>query len=214
VEKTEGEKGGLQNYPMDIYQSFGELARHEAEGVDYVILAREGPASTAIIAPHGGGIEPGTADIADVIASDQHPFVAFKGIKKTGNAALHVRSDRFDEPVAVRTAKQAHGVVTIHGCRGGEDRVYVGGRDDGLKRRIIDVLNGAGFHAEESLKPGLEGRSPRNICNRCLTGQGVQIEISRGLREKMFEGLAKRSTRKKSETFYRFVRAVKDAIEA
>jgi len=208
------EKRGLQNFPMDRYQSFEELSRHEAEGVDYVILSRKGPASLAVIAPHGGGIEPGTVDIADAIASNQHPFAAFKGIKKTGNAALHIGSDRFDEPVAVRIAEQAHGAVTIHGSRGGEDRVYVGGRDDDLKRRIIDELNGAGFHAEESLRPGLEGRSPRNICNRCLTGQGVQIELSRGLREKMFEGLAKRSPRKKSETFYRFVRAVRDAIEA
>lgn len=198
---------------MDTYESYGELARHETEGADYVILAREGSSSIAVIAPHGGGIEPGTADIADAVAADQHTLVAFKGIKKTGNAALHVGSDRFDVPVAVRTAEEAHRVVTIHGCRGEEERVYVGGRNDDLKRRIIDALKGAGFRAEESLKPGLEGRSRRNICNRCLSGQGVQIEISRGLREKMFEGLARRSIRKKTETFHRFVREIKEAFD-
>jgi len=116
-------------------------------------------------------------------------------------------------PVAVRTAEEAHVVVTIHGCRGEAEQVYVGGRNDDLKHRIIEALNRAGFHAEESLKPGLEGRSRRNICNRCLSGQGVQIEISRGLREKMFEGLARRSIRKKTETFYRFVRAIRETLD-
>jgi phage replication-related protein YjqB (UPF0714/DUF867 family) len=199
---------------MDKYENCGELAQHEAEGADYVILAREGSSSVAIIAPHGGGIEPGTTDIADAVAADQHAFAAFKGIKKTGNAALHIGSDRFDEPIAVRTAEQALVVVTIHGCRGQEEWVYVGGRNDDAKTRIIGALNRAGFHADECLKPGMRGRSRQNICNRCRTGQGVQIEISKGLRDKMFESLAKRSIRKKTETFYRFVRVVRDAIEA
>ncbi len=197
---------------MDMYTSFRELAQHEAEGTDYVILARKGASSVAIIAPHGGGIEPGTADIADAVAADQHAFAAFKGIKKTGNAVLHIRSDRFDEPVVVRTAEQALMGITIHGCRGQEEWIYVGGRNDDVKMRVIDALNRAGFHAEECLKPGLRGKSPRNICNRCRTGHGVQIEISKGLRDKMFQDLAKRSIRKKAETFYRFVRAIKEPI--
>jgi phage replication-related protein YjqB (UPF0714/DUF867 family) len=195
-----------------MYSSFGELSRHETEGIDYVILTREGPSSTAIIAPHGGGIEPGAADIADAVAADQHAFAAFKGIRKAGNAALHIRSDRFDEPTAVKTAEQARVVVTIHGCQGEEERVYVGGLNADLKRKIIDALKRAGFHAEESQKPGLGGKSRQNICNRCRTGQGVQIEITRGLRARMFEGLAKRSIRKKTETFYRFTRVLRDAI--
>jgi phage replication-related protein YjqB (UPF0714/DUF867 family) len=198
---------------MDKYTSFGELARHETEEADYVILARKGPSPVAVIVPHGGGIEPGTADIADAVAADQHAFAAFKGLKKTGNADLHIRSDRFDEPTAVRTAEQARVVVTIHGCQGEDERVYVGGRNDDLKRKIIDALSLAGFHAEESQKPGLGGKSRQNICNRCRTGRGVQIEISRGLRARMFEGLARRSIRKKTQTFYRFVRAIKDAID-
>ncbi len=199
---------------MDRYTSFEELTRHETEGVDYVILARKGASSVAIIAPHGGGIEPGTADIADAVAADQHAFAAFKGIKKTGNAVLHIGSERFDEPTLVRIAEQSRMVVTIHGCLGEEERVYVGGRNDDVKMRVINALNRAGFPAEACLKLGLMGRSRQNICNRCRTGQGVQIEISKGLRDKMFECLAKRSIRKKTETFYRFVRVLRDAIEA
>ncbi len=198
---------------MDTYASYKELTQHETEGVDYVVLARKGTSPVAVIAPHGGGIEPGTADIADAVAADRHAFSAFKGIKKTGNAVLHIKSDRFDEPIAVRTAEQARMVVTIHGCRGQEDRVYVGGRNEDVKIRLIHALNQAGFHAEESLKPGLRGKSRRNICNRCLTGQGVQIEISKGLRTKMFERLFKRSIRKKTESFYSFVRVIRRVLD-
>jgi phage replication-related protein YjqB (UPF0714/DUF867 family) len=199
---------------MDRYTDFEDLARHETEGVDYVIAARQGGSGIAVIAPHGGGIEPGTADVAHAVAADQHAFAAFKGIKKAGNAVLHLASDRFDEPDAAGIAAQALTVCTIHGCRGNGERVYVGGRDEGLKERIIQALKGAGFEAEACHQPGLEGTNPNNICNRCRSGRGVQIEISRGMREKMVEGLSKRSVRKRSGTFYRFVRALKEAIEA
>ncbi|MBW1783320.1 MAG: poly-gamma-glutamate hydrolase family protein [Deltaproteobacteria bacterium] len=198
---------------MDTYSSYEELAQHETEGVDYVIVTRNGPSPIAVIAPHGGGIEPGTADIADAVAADQHAFSAFKGIKKAGNADLHIRSDRFDEPVALRTAAQAVMVVTIHGCRGDGEQVYVGGRNEDVKMHLLHALNRAGFRAQESLKPGLRGRSPRNICNRCRTGLGVQIEISKGLRTKMFETISKRSLRKKTDTFYRFVRVIRNVLD-
>jgi phage replication-related protein YjqB (UPF0714/DUF867 family) len=198
---------------MDRYESYKELAQHESEGADYVISAREGSSSIAVIAPHGGGIEPGTADIADAIAADQHAFAAFKGIKKSGNRALHIRSDRFDDFPGAGIAERCRMVVTIHGCRGQEERIYVGGRSHKVKIRIIDALNRAGFHAEESLKPALQGRSRQNICNRCLSGRGVQVEISKGLREKMFKNLSKHSTREKTETFYCFVRTVKASLD-
>lgn len=198
---------------MDQYSSYRELEQHENEGIDYLILARKGASRIAIIAPHGGGIEPGTAEIADAVAGDKHAFSAFKGIKKTGNSVLHITSERFDEPIVNRMAEQADIAVTIHGCRGKEEVVYVGGRHQDLKRKIIDALMKAGFHAEESVKPGLRGRNPQNICNRSLSRQGVQIEISNGLRRKMFENLPHRSKRKKTEIFYAFVRRLQEALD-
>lgn len=68
---------------MDKYANFIELAQNEREGEDYTILLRESNSKFAIIAPHGGGIEPGTLDLADAVASSDHTFYAFKGIKKT-----------------------------------------------------------------------------------------------------------------------------------
>ena len=48
---------------MDVYGYFAELKKVEREGADFRVnvLKRES-ASTAIFAPHGGGIEPGTAE--------------------------------------------------------------------------------------------------------------------------------------------------------
>lgn len=67
---------------MDKYANFIELKQNEREGEDYTILLREANSKFVIIAPHGGGIEPGTIDIADAVASSDHTFYAFKGIKK------------------------------------------------------------------------------------------------------------------------------------
>ncbi|OQX66070.1 MAG: hypothetical protein B5M55_01415 [Desulfococcus sp. 4484_242] len=198
---------------MDLYRSFEALARDQTEGVDYIIIARQASSAIAIIAPHAGGIEPGTGDIADAIAADRYCFGAFKGIKETGNADLHIGSDRFDEPILSSMAGDAHVVVTIHGCCGETEQVYVGGRHEDLKQRFVHALKKAGFHAEESLRPGLKGKSRGNLCNRCRTGRGVQIEISKGLREHMVEGLGRRLIRKKTAVFYRFVHVIQAVLD-
>ncbi len=134
-----------QKHEMDKYANYNDLKQHEREGKDYVVILRESNSRIAVIAPHGGGIEPGTAEIADVVAGAEHTFYAFKGIKKKGNAVLHITSNRFDEPKGVGIAKKADVVISIHGHHGNEDRVYIGGRNRDLKLRILHMLNKAGF---------------------------------------------------------------------
>jgi len=70
---------------MDKYANFIELEQNEREGEDYTILLRKSNSNFAIIAPHGGGIELGTIDLADAVASNDHAFYAFKGIKENGS---------------------------------------------------------------------------------------------------------------------------------
>lgn len=197
---------------MDKYANYEDLKQHEREGEDYVVIFREAGSGIAVFTPHGGGIEPGTVEIADGVAGAEHNFYAFKGIKKKGNAVLHVTSNRFDEPEGVRIAKNADIVVSIHGCHENGETVYIGGKNQDLKMKIMHILNKAGFHAEISTKPGLRGRHPENICNLCRTGEGVQLEISRGLREKMFENLGRRSWRKRTGLFFKFVNSLKEAL--
>ncbi|MBW1647275.1 MAG: GNAT family N-acetyltransferase [Deltaproteobacteria bacterium] len=198
----------------DRYACFAELCRHEQEGTDFVILTKASAASLLVMAPHGGGIEPGTVDLAHAIAGDDHAFYAFKGIKASGNAALHITSNRFDEPRALRMARRAEWVLTIHGCREPGAVIFVGGRDGNRRQAIGRALQEAGFDARESERPGLRGINPNNICNRGYSGRGVQLELSDGLRRQMFDHLRRRTGRRKTEVFYRFVSVVRDALAA
>ncbi len=78
--------------------------------------------------------------------------------------------------------------------------------------KIRHALEKAGFSAEICTKAGLCARHPENICNRCQTGKGVQLEISRGLREKMFDNLVRRSWRKRSSLFFNFLNTLEKAL--
>lgn len=197
---------------MDRYANYADLNRHEIIGKDYVILSRKGSSRIAVIAVHGGGIEPGTVDIADFIAGAEHTFYAFKGIKKKRNAVLHISSTRFDEPEGITIAENAEIVISIHGYHGKNETVFVGGGNRSLKEKICNALKKAGFNPEISAEEYLHGEHPENICNRCLSGEGVQLEISRGLREKMFDNLGKRSLRKRNKLFFRFVETLREAL--
>lgn len=197
---------------MDKYINYNKLSRYEKEGIDYEIQVKKTGSKSAVIAPHGGGIEPGTIDIAEGVAGNEHNFYSFKGIKKRGNTDLHITSNRFDEPVAMELVNDSDRILSVHGHHGEKDIVYVGGRDSCLKTKIINELTSSGFNAEESLILGLRGYNPSNICNRGRTGMGVQLEISAGLRKKMFADLTGKTERKKTMLFYTFVGALKKAL--
>jgi len=197
---------------MDKYRNIAELKQNEREDEDYTILYRELPSKITIMAPHGGGIEPGTIDIADYLAGCDYTFYAFKGLKKTGNKILHVKSNTFDEPIALKAAKNADIVISIHGAKDKSEIVHIGGTNQELKQTMMNALRSAGFDAMISEIPGLRGIKPENICNRCKTRKGVQLEISRGLRETLFENLQHRSLRKKTIVFYQFVKVLKESL--
>jgi len=89
---------------------------------------------------------------------------------------------------------------------------YIGGTNQELIQIIIQALRSGGFDATISDTPGLRGIKPENICNRCQTKKGVQIELSRGLRETLFDNLGHRSLRSKTTVFYQFVNILKEAL--
>jgi phage replication-related protein YjqB (UPF0714/DUF867 family) len=78
-----------------------------------------------ILAPHGGGIEHDTSDIALAIAGENFNLYLFEGIKAKGNADLHVTSTRFDEASCLDILSVCDLVVAIHGCRGEDERVLL-----------------------------------------------------------------------------------------
>ena len=196
---------------MPKYRSFSHLAVNEEEGVDYQISHRIGPSKYAVVAIHGGGIEPGTTEIADAIAGNQHSFYTFSGIKKSGNAHLHITSHLFDEPKARDLVKGAAIVLSIHGCWDAEPIVYIGGRHNQLKRQLSTTLEKAGFRLEKSRRyPGL---SPFNICNRGRLAKGVQIEISAGLRRLFFQDLKSVPLPMSSPILQRFIKTIATVLD-
>lgn len=197
---------------MDTYSNFAELRQMEPKD-HYAIHLQFGTSGVAVIAPHGGGIEPGTLEIARAVAGGEHTFYGFEGLKSNQNQKLHITSTRFDEPQCVTAVQSADKVLAIHGCSDGdESTIYTGGLDKKLKLRIEKVLSAAGFTVEHP-KPVLQGRDSDNICNRGTTRCGVQLELPKNLRRRMFASLDRQGRQRPTQLFEEFVAALRRALE-
>ena len=200
--------------PTDIYHNFAALAAGERPGADYRIIACPRPAPVAVIAPHGGGIEPGTSELAEAIAGQELSLYCFEGLKSTGNEALHITSTRFDEPACLAILAHSDTVLALHGSAEPDEMVHVGGRDVQLAERVRAALAEAGFTAKLDDTADHPGRNAFNICNRGRSGRGCQLEISNGLRIALFEGLTRRQRQHTTAQFEAFVAAVRTVLLA
>jgi phage replication-related protein YjqB (UPF0714/DUF867 family) len=179
---TAGADSQAGTMSCDRYSCFDELKLHEEPGRDFAITTVRRALSTCLIlAPHGGGIERGTSDVARLIAGENFNLYLFEGIKPRGNATLHVTSSRFDEPSCLDILSGSDLVVAIHGCKGESERVLLGGLDRAMKREIADSLQDHRVHVESS-GHAFPATDPMNICNRGRMRQGVQLELSTALR--------------------------------
>ncbi|HME46283.1 MAG TPA: poly-gamma-glutamate hydrolase family protein [Syntrophorhabdales bacterium] len=167
---------------VDTYRSFADLAAREREGEDYRITVLYRPSSgIAVIAPHGGLIEPRTGEIARAIAGEEFNLYLFEGIKPSGNQTLHITSHRFDECSCLALLRGCSHVIAVHGYTGYDEAVLVGGLDVDLKASITESLRHAGFKVQIDGHQ-FQAVEPTNVCNRCRTGRGVQLELSRYIR--------------------------------
>lgn len=216
------------------------------EGVDYARRYRRHPwfdddlteryavQRTAILAPHGGGIETGTselclavagyhpADLAPTSANGAfHDYWMFEGLLSTGNARLHVTSTNCDDTVARAVAAGSLNAIGLHGCKpeqadlpAGTQAVLVGGRNTALKSCLLTRLTAAGLQAiDANSVPDLNGDEPANIANRTLLAAGAQLELTTPLRQAMF-GTNTRADRKHTTLplFWTFTTATRSAI--
>ena len=194
----------------DKYRNFAELARHEQAGIDYDVLVRRARPAFAIVAPHGGGIEPGTSELADAIEAGTHSFYAFEGLKSKNNGDLHITSTRFDEPMCLLLLKSSLVVVTMHGEDG--EGVFMGGLNTDLSGQIGAALTEQGLDVRVHPDPKLQGREHKNICNRGTSKAGVQLELSRGMRETLFDSLTAEGHTHPTPRFTTFVTAVRSLV--
>lgn len=82
----------------DNYGNFDELRRGEWNGINFRVSLTKRNSSVAIIAPHGGWIEPGTSEIGAAVAGDDCNLYCFEGLRNRPHGDLHITSHRFDEP--------------------------------------------------------------------------------------------------------------------
>jgi phage replication-related protein YjqB (UPF0714/DUF867 family) len=195
----------------DRYASFADLLRREREGRDFIRTIVDRGSAIAIIAPHGGGLEVGTSELATAIAAQDFSLYCFDGIKRRGNEVLHVSSVHFDDPACMNLLSRARTAVSIHGCSGEDMGIRLGGLDARLKAIVIPVLIEAGFVPldDDAIYSGLD---PANLCNRAASGKGLQAELSRGLRRAMFSGLERAEREYTTPVFRRFVTAMRGAL--
>ena len=198
------------------YTSYAELSRSETEDIDYRIVSTDRGTSLAILAIHGGAIEPGTSEVASALADKlKASCYLFEGIKPKNNGSLHITSTAFDEPAGRSLAEKADTILSIHGCSGDESEfAYIGGLNEHIKERIKEALHSAGYLAEQA-PTHLLGESKENIVNRCQTGKGVQLELSAAFRKSLFiDGdLSRKGRLLPSAEMDRFVAVLAKAIQ-
>jgi phage replication-related protein YjqB (UPF0714/DUF867 family) len=235
------------NFNSELY-----AATDLAEGVDYArrhrrherfddTLARtdETP-RTVILAPHGGGIEPGTSELCLAIAG-YHPanlpevppagvtydYWMFEGVREDDNRLLHVTSTGCDDDMAVSLCAGSLNALALHGFRPeppdfsvDDQVVLVGGATPDSTRNVLRdyLLAGlcdAQFDARDSAGNGeLDGNASCNIVNRTKLGMGAQLELSTPLRDAMFtEHSRPRRKHTTTQLFWTFVAVCRDAID-
>ena len=162
----------------DIYRNFRELPAQKLEGFDYKIDFEDRGTDSVVIGIHGGQIEPGTEEVVRAISGSDLSYYLFLG----GERTQHITSTRFDEKNCVNLVSKSKNVISIHGKTGSEEFVMLGGLDSDLISKAEPALKEAGF-AVLLATDGVGGIESNNICNRGSSGKGLQLELSRGLRD-------------------------------
>ncbi|MBH3274081.1 poly-gamma-glutamate hydrolase family protein [Serratia marcescens] len=173
----------------DTYSSFAELKENEAEGSFNISSEIANRSSVyAIVAPHGGKLETGTTEISLAISREDLSLYIFNANKRNNNRTLHITSANFDEPQCEKILSNVATVLAIHGARDPKtepkERVWVGGN----LRETFEI------HLKETLRPlgllieinsNFLGKEPNNICNRGISQQGMQLELTKSLRDRL-----------------------------
>ena len=120
--------------------------------------------------------------VTKLIAGNTFNYYCFEGIKAKNNQDLHITSHLFDEPGAIDLISSSYIVITIHACTDKEDVIYVGGCFIELASHIQNILETLNIKILRQ-KNRFPGTHPDNICNKGIRKKGVQLEISRSLRD-------------------------------
>ncbi|WP_369042224.1 poly-gamma-glutamate hydrolase family protein [Streptomyces sp. Midd1] len=173
------------------YPYFRSLAAAKTLGIDYDIKNRYGTGDYLVyIAIHGGAIEPPTSQLAVYCAGATGAYYSFEALSDLTAGSLSLSATTFDEPFCQVNVANATRAVSFRGVedqRENEEVAYLSGLDDVLVALVGQELVTAGFLVDT---PPLrfEGSDPQNIVNTTRLRAGVQIDLTRSLRQTFFAG--------------------------
>ena len=184
-----GRVGGPPRAPSATVLEYPSMtALRKVEKSDAYALSWTITASPLIVvAPHGGGIEPGTSEIAAEVAGPAHTLCRFEGKLPTGNRRMHVTSEHWDVEECLILIRQRTHALSIHGAQGASPIVYIGGLDTTKIDQLTTALRAASFVVEPA-PAGMNGKSPDNFVNKDADSQGVQLELTAALRDELVAG--------------------------
>ena len=187
-------------------------------------------AQKVVLAIHGGGIEPGTSEIALAVAGYHpatfaqaadclglHDLWIFEGLLADENGQLHVTSTNYDDPIALKLVQISRRCLSLHGLSDAPGRadIQIGGADTELSSFVLEELTAAGISAALSGDENTNGSDPSNICNKTTISAGVQLEMVATYRESLFApGCNTRELRKNNTNaeFSKLVGALRKAL--
>jgi phage replication-related protein YjqB (UPF0714/DUF867 family) len=146
--------------------------------------------SLGLVAIHGGGIEPGTEEIARFVAYHSGASLyVYAGRRAAGNLSLHRPSHRLklhDRPLVIKFLNHVIMAISIHGHGRNERCVYVGGLHQAMVHQFVEAAQAALSPYEwifdpESIPSDMRGQNPNNIVN-LPPAQGMQLELPKDLR--------------------------------
>ena len=147
--------------------------------------------SLGLLAIHGGGIEPGTEEIARFVAHHSGASLyIYAGRLPVGNLSLHRPSHgtKFENrPMVLRFLNHVKTAISVHGHGRNQKCAYVGGMHQTMVQRFTEIARPVLPQYEwisdpEIIPPGLSGRNPSNIVN-LPPAQGMQLELPMELRQ-------------------------------
>lgn len=139
-------------------------------------------------------------------------YFTFKAIRTKANAELHVTSRNYDEPKLMKMIANNPYAIAIHGCKGEDEIIYMGGKDEQLMDAMTEEFEKLGIDVRQA-PSHMSGAHDDNIINCCKTEKGVQLELTSGIRKKLFEnGRYNKKSRENSSNWTQFMYDFAQAI--
>lgn len=166
---------------QEKYKCYPTLSEDLVEGIDYRRSFRQLNSPLALVAIHGGNIEPGTSEIVKVLAADNFSYYSFESLRPESDQSLHITSSKFNDPKCLEICCNSYYVISIHGCLGEYPGIFIGGRDTIGRKQLVHQFKNSGLLAmKDRIFPGLHKSNP---CNLGKFGIGLQLEVTRKIRE-------------------------------